>query len=81
LWAIGSHDWSLQTFAAMRSSVARIRIFERGITVKLVFDVVNGQRKYHPKEEPVPSYARPQPKPEPHEIPGYRKDGTDRQSR
>jgi len=46
--------------------------------MKLIFDLISGQRKYHPKEEPVPSYARPQPEPEPHEIPGYRKDGTDR---
>jgi hypothetical protein len=47
--------------------------------MKLVFDVVNGQRRYHPKEEPVPSWARPQLRePESCNIPGYRKDGTDR---
>ena len=47
--------------------------------MKLVFDVVNGQRKYLSAEEPEPNGARQEPRqPEPYNILGYRKDGTDR---
>ena len=46
--------------------------------MKLIFDVVNGQRRYHPKEEPLPSCAGPAREHEPHKLLGYRKDGTDR---
>jgi hypothetical protein len=47
--------------------------------MKLVFDVVNGQAKYHSREEPDSNSAPPATlQHRPPSIPGYRKDGTDR---
>jgi hypothetical protein len=47
--------------------------------MKLVFDVVNSKRKYRPRDETEASFDSPQVRePERPNIPGYRKDGTDR---
>jgi hypothetical protein len=62
----------------MRGSIAGVGIRAQG-TMKLVFDVVNSQRKYHARDEIEASFDSPQVRePERPNIPGYRKDGTDR---